>query len=778
MHTLVIGHDVSPETFAAINWSALLGPDLYPHTRDTAKAVNNAVKSHRDIVVANQKARRFAGLIAQYTPNLDNAGGDTPFILPDGTPASSAAAAAAAVAAQNAATAKAAAVAAAAAAAASGASAGSTDGASKSGENGGIVGLKVGVAGMNGTDPTKYGAGSTSTSTGGKPPVKKKRGPYKTKARLAAAAAALQAQFPEYASGAVPIDPAVAAAAAAAAMNAKPPSKAAKAKAAAAAAANGGAKLDLPTPPREYFDATTVAAVAAAAAAALEQQQQQTQLQQALAGLSSSSRLPTHQHQHSVGSSAMSSTASVASVEAIDPMLQQQVATPPPAPAPITSAAPHALQHHHIFGSSTSTNALPSASTATSLSPGDISVHSPALQHYSHAGPSSVSPAMTNSLSSAARGRGRPRKHPLPSHMQQSLPADSAAIAAAAAAAVLALPPAQQQHVQPNVTAHQQQIAEAAANQAARVSKKSAAAAARKLQQQQRLQQQQEELRLQLQGQRPRMPPPPLQPQQPQQPLQQQIAPNALYAPQGAEMAATGTIYGHDYNRLLARSDEGVGKTVEAPHIPVTSTSTTPLHDPSKEAPATAVEQAASGSASTPLSPGKGKAPAANRRAGARSANKNGSDEAAEISVLGEPTAVESVATNGSAASQPKGKGKATARGRPASPTKAKKGKAGQDLEVDAVEEDGGATVENGAHADGQSAPAASAHGVSEERADPGADGAQDLEVGSAGDDVHVGEPTTPSRRPSELDEDGEYDETGKKWLSGVKKGFMRLVGY
>ncbi|GAA6052802.1 hypothetical protein JCM3770_006260 [Rhodotorula araucariae] len=65
---LSIGHEITPEEFATTHWSALLGPDLHPHTRAAAKAENDKVKRHREEVVLAQKARRSSSAFGGSSP--------------------------------------------------------------------------------------------------------------------------------------------------------------------------------------------------------------------------------------------------------------------------------------------------------------------------------------------------------------------------------------------------------------------------------------------------------------------------------------------------------------------------------------------------------------------------------------------------------------------------------------------------------------------------------------------------------------------------------------
>lgn len=656
----MIGHDITPEAFGVINWSSLLGPDLHPHTRENAKAANDAVKQHRDLVVAAQKARRESGV-----------------------PSPSAAAGGAA---------------------------------SDAG------GIPVNAEGS----PVPNGAAPTGTPTPVVPPVKKKRGPAKAKQRAGDLATASAAGLtPEqhqllYGTG---------------------PGLSSSGAASTSRAAGGTAGLELPVPPREYFDNQAVASIAAAAAAALnEQQQQNAQLQQVLAGLPVSAHMPAHHHHpQSVVSTALSQSASLAaSLEAIDPLLQEQVATP------------------HALFSATSAAASTSVPAGSSARAGDISVDAPppsgssvavsvaGLPAYAHA------PAPAPAPPPAPARRGRPRKHPvaaaapasaaqaaaaapasssdstqagIPTTTAASVPSDSAAIAAAAAAAVLALPSssAQPQEARIEGGGDLDLQGEAASDL------KSAPAATEK--------EKAKEGRSSTKRAGPK---------------QQQEVESQGEAVDGAEGKESGR------NGAEAGDAAGAGR---APDEPDSATR-------ADEAPST------SKSAGTP------------RRGSARNATRSVADDA--YADMADEPASES---RGDAATSPgKDRGRATGKGKGKAAAAGPKGKRGR---ADAQED------------------ALASHDMEDCSAAAKVDGGQALDTKEdAGADQDGASPRTPAyrrpqrRRQSNATEEGAGDELpdggeggedgasdegeyyeddgegGKKWLSGVKKGFMRLVGY
>ncbi|GAA5915149.1 hypothetical protein JCM8208_002151 [Rhodotorula glutinis] len=55
---LYVGHKLSPSTFADTKWSALLGPDRFPHTYASAKAANDMMKRAQIKAAAAHRARR------------------------------------------------------------------------------------------------------------------------------------------------------------------------------------------------------------------------------------------------------------------------------------------------------------------------------------------------------------------------------------------------------------------------------------------------------------------------------------------------------------------------------------------------------------------------------------------------------------------------------------------------------------------------------------------------------------------------------------------------
>ncbi|GAA5851261.1 hypothetical protein JCM9279_007502 [Rhodotorula babjevae] len=64
---LIVGHKVSPDALAAIKWSTLLGPDLFPETCSSAKAANDKVKRLQLAAEAERKAARAASGLPSTT---------------------------------------------------------------------------------------------------------------------------------------------------------------------------------------------------------------------------------------------------------------------------------------------------------------------------------------------------------------------------------------------------------------------------------------------------------------------------------------------------------------------------------------------------------------------------------------------------------------------------------------------------------------------------------------------------------------------------------------
>ncbi|GAA5982449.1 hypothetical protein JCM10908_006653 [Rhodotorula pacifica] len=741
LHTLVIGHDITPEEFTLINWSQLLGPDLHPQTRETAKQVNDAVKQHRDIVVAAQKARRESGV-------QGNA---------DGSPAPGAAAGA--------------------------------DGAAA-------------------------------------PPAAKK-------AKRAAGGAAGKKQIisPEALEQAMHdillYGPGNAAPGASGSTNAN----------GAASGSGTGNELELPVPPREYFDAPTVAAVAAAAAAALEQQTQtqHADLHRVLAGLPvTSSSAP------SSSSAAPVQFGSLAAVDpSIDPLLQQQVANPP---GMSTAPGGSTLALHNVLGGSSTVGpaSVSGANSSSNNSIYVNAQDQPSFHQHLQQQISNAMAANAAGNAPARRGPGRPRKSVAPGATTSTtaaahvpLPADSAAIAAAAAAAVLALPAHQQQaatlaststaRAAPKKTKHhhhhqhhhqQQQQKEAdiqvnGGEDVAMVETERQAEAGGGVGTEASI----------VGGQH----------------AEEQETPLALHDDEPASTTAAtspskkGKKHVQNNGGAEARPVADAGEAVDA---------TSGVTKLAGMGPAASTSSSSSKGAKAP-SAANATAAATPRRTGSRNATRLaaskpvGDEDDAEEDQLDEeqqqqPAPAPAATTSGkgktgaTTTTAGKGKGKAAAvatatsappppppapsssvpstattskpagKGRGAT-SKAKKGKsAAGSQQQDAMQIDEQPTG---------STSATSAPGEHAQIVDVHADDGQEEDGDHADKGEHGANPTTPRRRRRKSGEgahnddeegegeeegpdgvlmegEGEYDETGKKWLSGVKKGFMRLVGY